>query len=198
MRQISTEKFIEKIEVDVYPITIIKFLLNKRRILSYFTKALNKNFELRGTKYLIDNTNCDLCKIKKGGEEGISCRQHTSISRVINAQNVAFDEDTGVFFIKNEIFKKINNKLVIVYCPHPKLINVIGVNITDANVRKISPITIEDSNLEFPLSKFLHVGKFSSTVLLNQYMKCWFDDTFSIITLPEDRNYSNWALIPNK
>lgn len=197
MRQVSTEKFIEKINVDVYPITIIKFLLNRRKILSYFTKALNKNFELRGTKYLVDNTNCDLCKQKE--EEGISCRQHTSISRVINAKNVAFDEDTDAFFIKNEIFKKINDKLVIVYCPHPKLINVIGENITDANVRKINPITIETSNLEFSLTRFSHVGKFSSSVLLNQHMKCWFNDTFSIITFPEDRSYySNWALIPNK
>jgi hypothetical protein len=195
MKQISTEKFIEKIGVNVYPITIIKFLLNKRRILSYFNRASNKNFELRGNKYLIDNTDCELCKLKQQ-ENTVLCRQHTSISRVLTGENVGFDSDTGTFFLKNEIFQKVDNKLVIVYCPHPKLIKVIGEEITDANVRKVNPITIEDPKLEFP--RYKSIIQFSSNDLLEQHMKCWFNDTFSIITIPEDRNYSNWCLVPNK
>lgn len=194
MKQISTEKFIEKLGVDVYPITIIKFLLNKRRILSYFTRASSKNFELRGTKYSVDNSNCELCKMKQA--EGVYCRQHTSIFRVLNGNNnVAFDEDTATYFVHNEIFKKIENKLVVVYCPHPKLIKLIGEEITDANVRKVNPITIDDPKLVLP--EFKNIVKFSSNSLLNQHMKCWFNDNFSIVTLPEDRSYSNWCLVPN-
>jgi len=195
MKQISTEKFIEKIEADVYPITIIKFLLNKRRILSYFSRAASKNFELRGNKYLIDNSNCQMCQSKQSSENML-CRQHTSISRVLNGENVAFDTDTNTFFLKNEIFQKVDNKLVIVYCPHPKLLNVIGEEITDANVRKVNPITIEDPELIFP--NYEKIIPFSSNDLLDQNMKCWFNDTFSIITLQEDRNYANWCLVANK
>ena len=55
MNVVSTEKFIEKLGIEVYPITIIKFLLNRKKILSYFNRAGSKNFELRGTKYLLDN-----------------------------------------------------------------------------------------------------------------------------------------------
>ena len=194
MNQILTEKFIEKIEADVYPITIIKFLLNKRRILSYFNKSANKNFELRGTKYSLDNSDCEMCKQKESNT--LFCRQHTSIFRVLNGENVAYDSDTGSYFLKNEIFKQIEDKLVIIYCPHPKLIKIIGEEITDANVRKINPITIEDPKLVFP--NYKKIVSFSSNELLEQHMKCWFNDTFSIVTIPEDRNYSNWCLVPNK
>jgi hypothetical protein len=193
MKQISTEKFVEKIGADVYPITIIKFLLNKKRILSYFTRAASKGFELRGNKYLVDNDGCEFCKMKE--KDGIYCRQHTSIYRVLNGNNVAFDEDTETFFVHNEIFKKVENKLVIIYCPHPKLIKVIGEEITDANVRKVSPITIDDPKLVFP--EFKNVAKFNSNYLLNQNMKCWFNDDFSIVTIPENKSYSNWCLVPN-
>ncbi len=65
MKQISTEKFIEKLGIDVYPITIIKFLLNKKRIMSFFTKASKTDFVLRGTRYFQDNSNCEACQPKK-------------------------------------------------------------------------------------------------------------------------------------
>lgn len=194
MKQISTEKYIEKLGVDVYPITIIKFLLNKKRILSYFNRAENKNFELRGIKYLVDNSNCEMCNIKKS--EGVMCRQHTSIHRVLSGENVLFDNDTNTHFYKNEIFKKVGDRLVIVYCPHPKLIKTIGEELTDINIRKVNPITIEASNLE--MKEYIRVTTFSSNELLQMNMKCWFNDIFSIVTLPEDNNFSNWCLVPNK
>lgn len=193
MKIVSTEKFIEKLGIEVYPITIIKFLLNKRRILSYFNRASNKNFELRGTKYLLDNSNCEMCQLKK--DQNVLCRQHTSISRVMNGDNVGYDTDTGSYFFKNEIFKMVDSKLVIIYCPHPKLIKIIGEELTDSNVRKVNPITIEDPNLKLKDYKMV---SFSSNDLLETNMKCWFNDLFSIITLPEDRNFSNWCLIPNQ
>jgi hypothetical protein len=193
MKIVSTEKFIEKLGIEVYPITIIKFLLNKRRILSYFNRASNKNFELRGTKYLLDNSNCEMCQLKK--DQNVLCRQHTSISRVMNGDNVGYDTDTGSYFFKNEIFKMVDSKLVIIYCPHPKLIKIIGEELTDSNVRKVNPITIEDPNLKLKDYKLI---SFSSNDLLETNMKCWFNDLFSIITLPEDRNFSNWCLVPNQ
>lgn len=194
MKQISTEKFIEKLGVEVYPITIIKFLLNKKRILSFFTKASNKDFVLRGTRYYQDNANCEICNSKKN--EGIFCRQHTSLYRILEGDNVAFDLDTGSYFYKNEIFKKSGDKLVIVYCPHPKLIETIGEAYTDLNVRKVNPITIDDPNLK--MKEYKKIVSFNSNDLLDSYMKCWFNNTFSIVTIPEDRNYSNWCLVTNK
>lgn len=196
MKQISTEKFVEKLGVEVYPITFIKFLLNKRKILSYFNYATNSDFELRGYKFLVDNTDCELCKRKKNKHD--TCRQHTSINRVLNGENVAYDLDTKTFFYKNEIFRKVDdNRLVIVYCPHPKLIKILGEEYTDSNVRKVSPITIDDPNLSATMKEYKNIISFSSNDLLDSYMKCWFDDNFSIITVPEDHNKSGWCLVTN-
>lgn len=194
MKHVSTEKFIEKLGAEVYPITIIKFLLNKKRILSFFSRADRKDFVLKGTKYFQDNSNCEICNLKKS--EGFCCRQHTSLYRILNGDNVAFDSDTETYFYKNEIFKKVGEKLVIIYCPHPKLIETIGESYSDLNVRKVNPITIDDPNLK--LKEYQKIITFTSNDLLDTPMKCWFNETFSILTVPEDRNYSNWCLIPNK
>jgi len=134
-----------------------------------------------------------MCQLKK--DQNVLCRQHTSISRVMNGDNVGYDTDTGSYFFKNEIFKMVDSKLVIIYCPHPKLIKIIGEELTDSNVRKVNPITIEDPNLKLKDYKMV---SFSSNDLLETNMKCWFNDLFSIVTIPEDRNFSNWCLIPNQ
>lgn len=190
MKPVSTEKFIERLSVEVYPITIVKFLLNKRRILSYFAKAADTNFEIRGVKYKVDPSDCEICKSKAA--EGILCRQHTSIHRVLEGKNVAFDLDTQSFLFKNEIFRMVGTKLVIVYCPHPKLITG---EITDTKVRKINTITIEDPELTFPT--YTGTREFLSSELMEQHMKCWFNSEFSIVTVPEDRNCANWCLTAN-
>lgn len=189
MRLIKTEKFVEKLECDIYPITIIKFLLNKRKILSYFSKAARDDFKINGLKYKVDYSDCPACH----GKVGMLCRQHTSIHRVLNTDTVAFDLDTNIFFYKNEIFRMVGNKLVIVYCPHPKLIQG---PITDEKVRKVIPITIEDPKL-VKLPNFENIKRFLSSELLDQNMKCWFNSEFNLVTLPEDRNSSNFCLIPN-
>jgi hypothetical protein len=191
MKQISVEKFIEKLGADVYPITVVKFLLNKRRILSYFSKAADESFELR-VKYKIDPSDCELCIEKKN--DGILCRQHTSIDRVLKAQNVAYDLDTNTYLYRNEIFRMVGKRLVIVYCPHPKLITG---EITDSKVRKINPITIEDPEL-IELPAYPKICEFISSDLLDKYIRCWFNDEFSLVTIPEDRNGQNWCLVPNK
>ena len=165
--------------------------MNKKRILSYFSKAADKNFEIRA-KYEIDHRGCEICKEKI--EEGILCRQHTSIKRVLTANKVAYDLDTNVYLYKNEIFRMVGNRLVIVYCPHPKLITG---EINDAKVRKVNPITIEDPELDKELF-YEDTKDFLSSELMDQNVRCWFNNEFSLVTLPEDRHGQNWCLVPNK
>lgn len=191
MKQVSMEKFIEQLGAEVYPITIIKFLLNRRRILSYFERAADPDFKIRVT-YTTDHNNCEVCKEKLS--EGILCRQHTSIDRVLKTNGVLFDLDTNVYFFKNEIFRMVGDKMVIVYCPHPKLISG---EITDSKVRKVNPITVIDENLT-GVPAYEKVTEFISSGLMEQYMKCWFNYEFSLVTLPDDRNKTNWCLVPNK
>jgi len=190
MKQLSTEKYIEKLGCEVYPITIVKFLLNKRRILSYFSKAADKNFEIRA-KYTLDHSTCEACEEKK--VDGVLCRQHTSIDRVLSGKKVAYDLDTSTYFYKNEIFRMVGKRLVIVYCPHPKLISG---DITDAKTRKVNPITIEDPVLT-KLPDYEELSDFISTELMEQYLRCWFNHEFSLLTIPADRNSQNWCLLPN-
>jgi len=189
MKTVSTEKLIERMKVDLYPITLVKFMLNRRRILSYFAKAAEKDFEIRGIRYKVDPTDCEICNTKEGN---MLCRQHTSIQRVLKAKNVAFDMDTNTYLCENEIFRMVGDRLVIVYCPHPKLISG---EITDTKVRKINTITIEDSSLELP--DYEYISEFLSTELIEQNLKCWFNDEFSIVITPNDRNSSNFCLVTN-
>lgn len=186
---VSTEKFVENLGCDLYPITIIKFMLNKRKIMSYFSRAARDDFSIKGMTYKIDHSDCPICQTKKG----MLCRQHTSIQRILDADNVAFDLDTNVFFYKNEIFRLVGNRLVIIYCPHPKLI--VG-KITDEKVRKIIPITVEDQSLT-KLPNYKNVFSFISSELMHQHMKCWFNNEFHIVSSPDDRNSSNFFFIPN-
>jgi hypothetical protein len=189
MKLISAERFVEKLEVDVFPIALIKFMLNKRKIMWYFSRAANDSLESY-TAYTSDYDNCEDCKSKKD----ILCRKHTSIDRVLNADRVAFDLDTNVYIYKNEIFRMVGEKLVIIYCPHPKLIKG---DITDIKVRKVTPITVEDPKIQ-DLPKYNKVRRFLSTDLMDQHMKCWFNREFSIVTIPKDRDASDWCLVANR
>jgi len=190
MRFVSAEQFIEKLGCRVYPITLIKFMLNKRRILRYISAAAGDDF--KAASYQVGPEGCEVCESKK--EQNILCRQHTSIHRVLNTDTVAFDLDTNLYFYKNEIFRMVGNRLVIVYCPHTKLI--MG-ELTDDKVRKVIPITVEDPKLT-SLPQYANVKKFISTELMYNHMKCWFDREFSIVTLPDNGGSSNWCLITNR
>jgi len=88
----------------------------------------------------------------------------------------------------------VGKRLVIVYCPHPKLISG---DITDSKVRKINPITVEDPNLD-GLPQYDKVYEFISSKLLDECVSCWFNNEFSIVTIPADRNGQNWCLFPNR
>lgn len=191
MNQISSEKFIEQLGLEVYPITMIKFLLNKKKILSYFKRATEEDFEVKNI-YTLDHTTCEVCKSKEE-EEQLLCRQHTSIQRVFEAKEVGFDLDTNTYFYKNEIYRMVGSRLVIIYCPHPKLISG---QITDSKVRKIIPITVEDKNLAFP--QYSKTKQFISSELMDKNFSCWFNKDFYLVTLPKDRNNQDWCLISNK
>jgi len=191
VNQVSTEKYLEKLDVDVYPITVIKLLLNKRRIQSYFSRAASDTFEIRGEPIKIDHSQCSLCREKES--MGVLCRQHTSIDRILTGDRVLFDLDTNVYMTKNEIFRMVGKRLVVIYCPHPKLIS--GV-ITDKKVRKINTMTIEDPDLD-GLPPYTNVKQFLSSTLMDQNMKCWFNNEFSIVTIPKDRTQAEWCLVAN-
>jgi hypothetical protein len=191
MKRISMERFIEGLGAEVYPITLTKFMLNRRRILNYFEKASEDSFELR-TQFSVNHDDCEFCKQKEN--EGVLCRQHTSIRRVLEADKVAFDLDTQTYFFKNEIYRMVGPRLVIVYCPHPKLISG---QITDQKVRRVKPITIEDPQGIPELPQYENVKSFISSSMMDQNFVCWFNDEFSLVTLPEDRNKCNFCLIPN-
>jgi hypothetical protein len=105
-----------------------------------------------------------------------------------------YDLDTNTYFYKNEIFRMVGKRLVIVYCPHPKLISG---DITDSKVRKINPITIEDPELT-ELPPYERVQEFISSELLDQHLRCWFNHEFSIVTIPRDRNGQDWCLLSNR
>jgi len=191
MKYVSAERFIEKLDCDVYPITIIKFLLNRRRIVTYFSKVAKGKYKINGTRYKMNHDDCSLCNSKK--DQGILCRQHTSINRVMTADVVAYDLDTQTYIYKNEIYRNVDGKLVIFYCPHPSLITG---SINDSKVRRINITTIDDDQFT-GLPKYKQIYKFVSSELMDKHMKCWFNKDFSIVTLPVDRNKTDWCLIPN-
>ena len=185
------ERYIEKLGASVYPITLVKFLLNKRRILNYFSKAADKDFK-PNFMFDLNIDGCPVCQEKKDQE--ILCRQHTSIQRVLTGDSVAYDLDTKTFLYQNEIYRMVGDRLVIVYCPHPKLITG---DITDSKVRKVNPITVEDATLA-GLPQYEKICEFLSTSLMDQSVACWFNNEFSIATIPADLNKQNWCLFPNR
>jgi len=189
MNRKSGESFITRIGADVYPITLIKFLLNRKKILSYFYNVTKTEFVIKFAQTL-SSEDCKMCQSQTVSKQ---CRNHTSIKRVMEANNVLYDLDTKVYFYKNEIFKMMDNKLVIVYCPHPKMITG---TIDDVKVRKINPVTVVDPLL-VELPHYNTIYNFHSLELMGDRVSCWFNKDFSIVTIPKDIDGHNWCLIPN-
>ena len=194
---IYAEKLVESFKCDVYPITLVKFMLNKRRLLNYVSRVCSKDFIIRGPKITLDHSDCEQCN-EKLKESEVLCRQHTSVERILNADNVLFDHDTNLYFYKNEIFRMLGNKLVVFYCPHPKLLT--GA-ITDAKVRKVNTLVVDDPKVQETILNTMNFNnkiEFTSSPFFDQNVKTWFNNDFSIVTLPDSRNFSNFYLIPNR
>ena len=189
MDYLSLEMMIDRLDVDVYPITIMKYILNRGKILYYFSKAKEPNFVVKGN-FSYDPTNCEKCKIDKSK----ICRDHTTIDRIFNSSNkIIRDLEMNVYLHMNEIFKVVNKKLVVIYCPHTKLI---GGDITRKKIKMIRPITFEDERLtvlpEYGKQKDIMFNK-----LLNEHMGCWFNNEFTIISIPRNNEESDFCLVPN-
>lgn len=212
MRFTSTEKYLEKFNTTVYPITLLKYILNRGQILRYFKKAQNPSFNKH---FKIDSSDCAVCDHKRQ-DEGVKCRPHTTIERMreING-GWLYDVDTGVFIYRNEVFKRVKNAngaelLVIVYCPHTKLISG---KITDKKVRKLTPLTIkmDDEFVQLmdrlegsiPVDSGFSQNCISSDALMEEKIGCWFNDEFTIVIHPDEidgsRTHKNqdWCLITN-
>lgn len=185
-----SEHFIIENGVDLYPITLIKFLLNRKKILTYFHNVTKDNFVIRFKQTLNPNS----CKHCQELPEGSVCRNHNSLQRILSGNNILFDEDSSVYLYKNEIFKVMGDKLIIVYCPHPKMITG---RINDDKVRKISPVTfVGEKDIKIP--DYKNIVKFSSLKLMKENLLCWFNRDFSIVTIPNNIDVTDWCLIPNK
>jgi hypothetical protein len=211
MRFTSIEKYLEKYDTTVYPITLLKYILNRGQILRYFKKAQSPSFNRH---FNIDSKDCVVCEHKRE-EEGVKCRPHTTIQRMREMGNGwLYDVDTGVFIYRNEVFKRVKTAknqdlLVIVYCPHTKLISG---KITDKKVRKLTPLTIKMDQEFFNIMTVLEnqipedgfrQNCISSDALMEDRLGCWFNDEFTIIIQSDDVEgprtnlNQNWCLISN-
>lgn len=190
---------------DVFPITIVKLLLNREKIMNFFDR-IDQGCEIKELQSYInyDNRKCDACL---NNPKNMLCRKHTSIERIIdqsfdNESLVCFDMSTNVFIYMNEIFKFSDNNriLSIIYAPHTKLIQG---SLTEYKVKKISMISTylpsEESSYRNLSHKILERSTAfdSDNDLMKLYVKCWFNNEFSLITIPNN-NKPLFCLVPNK
>ena len=186
MKTTKLEGIIEGLKVDVYPITIAKFLLNKKRIKNFFSVASRDGFDKIIDINVGDKDTCRDCIEAPHG----TCNFHQTLERIKNATTVLYDEDYDLYMYKNEIIKIINeNTIVVIYCPHPSYIKT---RLSDPKVRLVIPHTVK--NLNF---KFQNLVPFKIKSIENLDLKVWFNHTFSMIVTPHDYNHSKWLLMPN-
>jgi len=212
MRFSSIDKYLERYNTTVYPITLLKFIMNRGQILRYFKKAQSPSFNKH---FNISSDECSVCEHKRRSE-GVKCRPHTTIERMRElSDGWLYDVDTEVFLYRNEVFKRVENSngdnlLVVIYCPHTKLISG---KITDKKVRKLTPITIkmdqEFINMmqvlenKIPSDAPFNKNYISSDALMGDKLGCWFNDEFTIIVNSDEiegpRTHMNqeWCLITN-
>jgi len=180
---VSSEEYLSGLGVDVYAITLVKFILCYDWLKNCFTRE-NK------MKFKIDNKNCEICQKSSQG----LCRQHRSIQRVLNSTNALYIKDLDCYLYRNEIFKKIGKKVIIVYCSHTKLIKD---EVTENKVKRVMPITLELQEGEtFPEIKT--ATEVTTEDLFGINFSCWFNDTFSIIINNTNEKKATWSLILNK
>lgn len=164
------EKILRDVPVNVYPVTIAKYLLNKKKINNFFESVLSGSKE-DFKRYIIDpdKSKCSFCT-------NMTCRKHISIERVKHAvENEKVLKESNCFIYKNEIFTDPSEQwMAIVYCPHTKLIQN---ELTTAEIKKITLIVTPGLG-KSPQNTI----PFSCDALLREgYLKFWMNNTFSII-----------------
>jgi hypothetical protein len=188
MYEIKAEDFCKnKLDGIVYPITLVKFLLNRSKILRL--KEV-KNYDL----FDIKPEDCSDCQSISRPDQSM-CRIHTSIQRIQEAERIVKDLDSGMYFVKNEIFYPVQSGITFVaYCPHTKLMRG---PITCNKVRIFTSFftsRIDTSQFENKVKK-----EFSSDKLTEHQIQCWFNEEFYIVLLPNGTySYSDFVLKPTR
>lgn len=186
MKTTKMEHLLDDTQSEVYPITVAKFLLNKKRIKSFFATASKEGFDK-----IIDAEieNSEVCKDCIESKHDM-CNFHQTVERIKNATTVLYDSEYDIYLYKNEIIKIINPELlVVIYCPHPSYIKS---KLSDSKVRLVIPYTIK--NVKFNFEKAV---PFSIRAIEDLDLKVWFNHTFSMIVSKHDYNHSKWMLVPN-
>lgn len=180
---VSSEEYLSNLGVDVYAITLVKFMLCFDWLKNCFTRE-NK------VKFKIDNKDCEICQKSPQG----LCRQHRSIQRVLSCTNPLYIKDLDCYLYRNEIFKKVGNKVIIVYCSHTKLIKDA---ISENKVKKVMPITLHLQEGE-TLPELKPAAEITVEQLFNNNYSCWFNDLFTILITQSPVSQTVWSLILNK
>jgi hypothetical protein len=161
-------------DLNMFPITIIKFLLNKNKLRRMAKKTKNLNLFDKQKIFNYNDDNCADCQNSKN-----LCRRHESIKRIIECKKCSFDELYGFYFYKNEVFKVYDDKIFLAYLPHTKLISG---PITERKIKKLLPISINNPfNSQEEFFKNKQIKKFSIENLKKNQLKCWFNFEFNII-----------------
>lgn len=171
-----------------YPVTILKYLLNLKKIESMLSKANDGILKMESIP--VDSRGCEECKNSPVGE----CRPHTCIGRITdeNATPV-IDTVNGIYMIKNEIFKPVGkDKLLVFYCPHTKLCT----SYTDKNIRKIDAYLFDGA--EDILPEYVDKQELNILELASNSVRVWFNPDFTITTLPQVDRRVSYYLQPNK
>jgi len=182
---VSAEEYLSAINVDVYAITLVKFVL----CYDWLKNCLTRENKIR---FNVNNSDCEICQKFPSGV----CRQHRSIYRVLQCRDPLYIKDLDCYLFKNEIFKVMDNKVIIVYCSHTKLIKD---QITEKKVKKVMPVTLELKNDEIMVFQNIK-PKFTvtSAELFNHNFSCWFNEEFSMIINYNETGKTVWSLILNK
>lgn len=193
----TLESFVESHNLDVYPITIAKYLINKKRFLDFFNRIFNR--EKLEYSFNSDYTMCEFCKQSQKEGKGKYCQKHNSSNRILidlfeQDNLILHDIDNNIYFYKNEIFKYINGRLIIIYCPHSKLISG---EITWDKIKKTISFCIETNNFDEQTLKDKSID-FSLNELFKYSWTCWFNNIFSYKLIPHENEYMECSLVPNK
>lgn len=186
---IEVEKVLESVFGIIYPVTLVKFILNEKKILTILKKIKQDIFKSSYPPFSLDNSECDFCKAKKHMD--VKCRMHTSIDRILSTRQVIKDPDTGILMYRNEIFKEVApNRVGIIYCPHTKMVPSTGPT-SSSRVKKITPFVYQEEKLELPEYSFI---EFDFKPIKSMKLKYWFSPEYYLITDPESE--TGFTLIP--
>jgi len=198
VKQKKIEMYLKDMGVDVFPITLMKLLINRKKIVNWirdFGENI-KNGKIKITDE--DYEKCEFCKASSQRDRK-KCRAHISLDRIKeDGKSIIYDEATSLFIYKNEMYKFIDGHLLIIYTPHTKTLKTLE----SQQVRKIDPYSFSKN---IKVSEPKRIVEIDSNIMMEEMWKCWFNQQFSIITLPEEgieedkeKKFLKWGLVLNK